>query len=301
MKTIITIDGGIGRAITALPALIYYAQHNKDFNVMIHGWDFVTWGIPELQNKTFNPETKGVFDNYFWNADKIIAPEPYRVPAYYRNEISLIEAFHQEINNSTDYENLPKDYFKLSVFEELKGHEVVHYAKEHQKKQKTIVIQPYGSSANKCPMGVYDPSFRSIPEQMYVRLINLLSKDFNIIYMGAIEFQDYLSYKPQPDPSLRDWVGIIKAADYFIGCDSCGQHMAKAVGRDASVFLAGTHRKNVSYDDFHIIERDVPYYSAPMRICSYDSTLACRLNEERINFTDDEIMKAYEEIMERAK
>ena len=301
MKTIITIDGGIGRAITALPALIYYAQHNTNFNVMIHGWDFVTWGIPELQNKTFNPETKGIFDNYFWDADKIIAPEPYRVPAYYRNEISLIEAFHQEINNSTDYENLPKDYFKLSVFEELKGHEVVHYAKEHQKKQKTIVIQPYGSSANKCPMGVYDPSFRSIPEKMYVKLINLLSKDFNIIYMGAFEFQDYLSYKPQPDPNLREWAGIIKAADYFIGCDSCGQHMAKAVGKNASVFLAGTHRKNVSYDDFHIIERDVPYYSAPMRICSYDSTLASRLNEERVNFTDEEIMKAYEEIMERAK
>lgn len=301
MKTIITIDGGIGRAITALPALIYYAQHNKDFNVMIHGWDFVTWGIPELQNKTFNPETKGIFDNYFWDADKIIAPEPYRVPAYYRNEISLIEAFHQEINNSTDYENLPKDYFKLSVFEELKGHEVVYYAKEHQKKQKTIVIQPYGSSANKCPMGVYDPSFRSIPEKMYVKLINLLSKDFNIIYMGAFEFQDYLSYKPQPDPNLREWAGIIKAADYFIGCDSCGQHMAKAAGKDATVFLAGTHRKNVSYDDFHIIERDVPYYSAPMRICSYDSTLASRLNEERANFTEDEIMKAYEEIMERAK
>jgi ADP-heptose:LPS heptosyltransferase len=299
MKSIITIDGGIGRAITALPALIYYAQHNNDFNIMIHGWDFVTWGIPELQSRTFNPETKGIFQNYFWDADKIITPEPYRLPQYYRNEISLIQAFHQEINNSTDYSVLPTNYFKLSKFEEIKGQEIIHYAKEAHKKQKTIVIQPYGSTANKCPLGVFDESYRSIPEHVYIRLIQKLSTQYNIIYMGAIEFQDYISYKPQPDPNLREWAAIIKGADYFIGCDSCGQHMAKAVGQRASVFIGGTHKTNVSYDDFHIIERDVPYYSSPMRICSYDSMLATRLNEERINYSDEEIDSIVQEISER--
>lgn len=301
MSTIIIIDGGLGRAITSLPALIYYAQHHKDeeFYVMIHGWDFVTWGIPELQDRTFNPESKGIFNNYFLNANKIIAPEPYRVPEYYRNEISLVQAFHKEINNSEDYEKLPQDYFKLSLFEELKGQEIIHYAQEFHKKQKTIVIQPYGSTANKCPKGVFDNSYRSIPEHVYVKLVQKLSLDYNIIYMGAVEFQDYLSYKPQPDPSLREWAAIIKEADYFIGCDSCGQHMAKAVGKNASVFIAGTHKTNVSYDNFHIIERDVPYYSAPMRICGYDSMLATRLNEERIMFTDDEVNKIYTEIISR--
>jgi ADP-heptose:LPS heptosyltransferase len=117
--------------------------------------------------------------------------------------------------------------------------------------------------------------------------------------MGANEFQDYISYKPQPDPSLREWAGIIKEADYFIGCDSCGQHMAKAVGQRASVFLGGTHKTNVSYDDFYTIERSVPYYPAPMRICSYDSMLATRLNEERIKYTDEEIEGIIESIMQR--
>jgi hypothetical protein len=54
--------------------------------------------------------------------------------------------------------------------------------------------------------------------------------------------------------------------------------------------IAGTHKNNVSYpDDFHIIERDCEFYPAPMRICSMDSSLATRLNEERIMFTDEEI------------
>jgi len=72
MKTIITIDGGIGRALTALPALLYFAEKNQD-------WDFLSWGFPQLQNRTFNPEQKGIFEKYFWNADKVINPEPYRL------------------------------------------------------------------------------------------------------------------------------------------------------------------------------------------------------------------------------
>ena len=49
---------------------------------MIPGWDFITWGFPELQERTFDPDSKGSFD--FWRADKVITAEPYRVPAYYR-------------------------------------------------------------------------------------------------------------------------------------------------------------------------------------------------------------------------
>ena len=300
MTTIITIDGGIGRALTAIPALLYYAQRNEEFYVMIHGWDFMTWGLSELQERTFNPESKGIFENYFWNANKVISPEPYRDPEYYRNEINLIQAFHKQINGSTDYENLPEKYIQLSEFEILKGHQIIHEAKELQKKTKTIVIQPYGSSANKCPLGVFDPTFRSIPQKMYETLIQKLSKSYNLIYMGAHEFHDGITYKPQPDPNMREWAAIIRAADYFIGCDSCGQHFARAVGQKASVVIAGTHRNNVSYsDDFHIIERNVKYYSSPMRICGMDSSLATRLNEERIRFTDEEIESAYEEIMRR--
>lgn len=302
MKTIITIDGGIGRALTAVPALLYFAEkhQNEEFYFMIHGWDFITWGFPQLQERTFNPETKGIFKKYFWNADKVISPEPYRLPEFYREEISLIEAFHLEINNSNDYENLPKEYFKLSQFEELKGYEIISQVKELQKKEKTIVIQPYGSSTNICPIGVYDPTFRSIPQRVYETLVKKLANDYNIIYMGAHEFYDQISYKPQPDPNMREWFGIIKSADYFIGCDSCGQHFAKAVGQRASVFISNTHKTNMTYpNDFHIIERNVPYYSSTMRICNYDSSLATRLNEERIQYTDDEVEEIYNEIVKR--
>ena len=65
MKTIINIDGGLGRVITAIPALLKFGKNNPDddWYVMIVGWDFMLWGIEELQERTFNPETKGMFQN----------------------------------------------------------------------------------------------------------------------------------------------------------------------------------------------------------------------------------------------
>ena len=300
MSTIIIISGGVGRAVAAIPALLKYHKNHSDeeWYVMVHGWDFMFWGFPELQERTFNPDDKSVFKDYFWNATKVLSPEPYCVPAYYRNEISLREAFDIEINGSTD--DLPEMQLKLSMTEIRNGHRVIAEAKNQQKKNKTIVIQPYGSAALMCPLEIYDETLRSIPQKMYLTLVKKLSKDYNIIYMGAKEFYDGKTYKPDPDPSLRDWAGVIKVADYFIGCDSCGQHFAKAVGQNASVMVAGTHKNNTTYPDtFHIIERDHKFHSDAMRVSQIQGQLSTRLNEERYMFTDEEIESAYQTIIQR--
>jgi ADP-heptose:LPS heptosyltransferase len=105
----------------------------------------------------------------------------------------------------------------------------------------------------------------------------------------------------RPDPDLRTWAAIIQEADYFIGCDSCGQHMAKAVGTPASVVIAGTHEVAISYPEtFHIIKREgVKFYPGPMRVSNINSMLTEKLNEERNAFTDEEIDSAYKEIVKR--
>lgn len=298
MSTIISIDGGLGRVITSIPALLkYHKNHpNDEWYVMIPGWDFITWGIPELQERTFNPDSKGSFDLY-WKADHVISPEPYKVPAYYRNEISLREAFDICINNSTNHNDLPPMQLKLSFSERRRALEIIEEAKLKYKKPKTIVIQPYGSTATPHEFGVFDDSLRSIPKEMLDYLIDNLSKDYNLIFMGAKNFHNQKTYKPEPDPNLREWASIIEAADYFIGCDSCGQHMCKALNKQASVMIAGTHRMNVTYDGFHIIERDLPFYADSMRISGFHAHMSSRLNEPRIQFTKEEIINAYQEII----
>ena len=298
MTTIISLDGGLGRIITAIPALLKYHQLHPDeeWYIMIPGWDFITWGFPELQERTFNPDARGSFD-LFWKADKVITPEPYRVPAYYRNEISLREAFDIEINNSTHHSDLPLMQLKLSSSERRKAYEIIEEAKSKHKKSKTIVIQPFGSTATPHASGIYDDSLRSIPQDMLNYFINELSKNYNLIFLGAKEFNNIKTYKPDPDPNLREWSAIIEAADYFIGCDSCGQHICKALNKKASVMIAGTHRMNVTYDGFHIIERDVEFYPDSMRISGFQAHMSSRLNEPRIDFTQKEIETAYQDII----
>ena len=44
-KKVFHLDGGAGRVICALPALEKYAKKNPDFNVIIGGWDVLTFGI----------------------------------------------------------------------------------------------------------------------------------------------------------------------------------------------------------------------------------------------------------------
>ena len=163
MTTIITLDGGLGRIITAIPAFLkYYKNHSdEEWYIMIPGWDFVTWGFPELQERTFNPDARGSFD-LFWKADQVISPEPYRVPAYYRNEISLREAFDVEINGSTDHSDLPPMQLKISFQEKRRAYEIIEEAKSKHKKSKTIVLQPYGSTATQHPSGIFDDSFQHI-------------------------------------------------------------------------------------------------------------------------------------------
>jgi hypothetical protein len=300
MTTIISLDGGLGRIITAIPALLKYHKNHldEDWYITIPGWDFITWGFPELQERTFNPDARGSFD-LFWKADQVISPEPYRLPAYYRNEISLREAFDVCINGSTDHSDLPPMQLILSLQEKRRAYEIIEEAKSKYKKSKTIVLQPYGSTATPHLAGIFDDSLRSIPKPMLDYFINELSKNYNLIFLGAKEFHNIKTYKPDPDPNLREWAAIIESADYFIGCDSCGQHMCKALNKKASVVIAGTHRVNVTYDGFHIIERDAPFYPDAMRISGFQSHMASRLNEPRIEFTQQEIETAYQQIIER--
>ena len=300
MTTVICIDGGLGRAITSIPALLKYHKNHPDeeWYIMIHGWEYVMWGFPELQERTFDPDTKGSI-NLFWKADKIIFPEPYQVPAYYRNEISLREAFDVAINESTDHSDLPDMQLKLSLAEKRTAYDVITFAKSIHNKQKTIVLQPYGSTAEPHKTGIFDDSLRSIPKPMLDYFIDNLSKDYNLIFMGAKEFHQPKTFKPDPDPNMREWMAIVDEADYVIGCDSCVQHMRMAFNKPASVMVAGTHPTNTTYDKFHIIQRDVPFQPDSMRISGFQSHMSARLNENRINFTKEEIEKAYQEIILR--
>jgi ADP-heptose:LPS heptosyltransferase len=93
-------------------------------------------------------------------------------------------------------------------------------------------------------------------------------------------------------------MGIIKAADYFLGCDSVGQHYAHALGKPATVVIGATYPENISYpgnNKFTIIDnaKETRTYS-PYRITSDPSSE--RHNEDNMILTEENYKKTIQSI-----
>lgn len=293
MKKIFFIDGGAGRVVAAIPALLKYHRlnPNTDWAILVAAWDYMFWGIPELQDRTYGLDTKGLFDNVVSKADQILAPEPYRVPAYFRQEISLVQAFDREINNTTDHSDLGAPKLVFNQAERLVAQRTIADLKGIQKKLKTVVFQPFGRGAKLDKELVMDEESRSISQKDYLSLVKKFAQRYNTIFFGEPDFQlktDTFSAKYTCD--LRQWGALIEEADYFVGCDSVGQHLARAVGTPGTVIFGSTFPVNTSYPDyFNIVEKVGQKKYAPIRIAGLDVALANRLNESSMSFTDKEL------------
>ena len=304
MQKTVFINGGAGRMICALPALERFIKENPDGYVISEaGMDFV-WGNPILQDRTFDINTKGLFENIIRHSE-IISPEPYRDNDYYNQRISISQAFDKLINGNVrkDCDYIPT--IILNKEEELNGISAVAHAKSEHKKNKTIVIQPFGrSSINDTNLKVIaDYSTRSIEQSTYFAIAKALREQYNVISMTEFPIpDDNFSINPK-ELTLRKWAAIIDTADYFIGCDSVGQHLAYAMNKPGSVILGSTFAINVSYPQhFNIIEKegfDKRY--SPIRIseaCCYE---ADRLNDRALEFNDKETEQLIKNIMTHIK
>jgi hypothetical protein len=303
MDTIIYIDGGAGRVVAAIPALLKYQKLNpeKNWAVIIPAWSNLVWGIPELQDRTYDTDNKGIFDNLIKDAKEFISPEPYRLPAYYRQEVSLSEAFDREINKTTDHSDLPPPKLIIGKAEKQFALNTLAAVKEEQKKNKTIVVQPFGRGARIDGGAVIDDASRSLSPDSYIALMKKLTQKYNLIFFGEQDFQivtDTYSAKMVPETTLRQWASIVEASDYFIGVDSVGQHIARAVNTPGTVIFGSTFPKNTSYPDyFQIIEKTQQKKYSPIRIAGLDSILADLYNDSCMNFNDEEINKIYNKIV----
>ena len=69
----------------------------------------------------------------------------------------------------------------------------------------------------------------------------------------GIDFQKHGCKDPVALPqnvALRQWAAIIAQTNYFLGCDSVGQHLAVALNKPLTVVLGSTFPINVTYMDY---------------------------------------------------
>lgn len=292
------INGGAGRVIAAIPALEKYHRlnPNDDFRVIVHGWESLYWSHPLLQNRTFGIAQKGLFELLIKN-NRVICPEPYLKYGYYNQELSMAEAFDEDINQTNDHADLTDPQLYISSLERNSVNKIIRDKKEETGKSRVLVIQPYGSGIGISNNRPYDSSHRSLDVDEYLKLINKIqevNKDALIFYFGGQEFRhpgDNITVNFENLPvDLRFFMSLISECDYFVGCDSVGQHMARAFNKPGLIIMGSTDEKNVSYPDHFTIYRNgkSPTYS-PIRLTGIDCDFADRLNDGIMNFNDQQI------------
>ena len=247
------LNGGMGRIISSIPALekYYEAKEDPDFIIVIEGICNIMNGHPTLDNKTYDMYHKNLFHTKLINMD-IVSPEPYRLNEYFNQKCDIAQAFDMLINKKGIRE-LPAPTLILSKEELLEGRKAIDEIKKKVKKEKLVIIQPFGRAITQIDNSFVDKSNRSIEFSNLKQIIKKLQeKDWAVCIMSefGIEFKD-AGFKDEvaiPEiPDLRKWAGLIKYADHFLGCDSVGQHLAKAMETPASVVMGATYPINTSY------------------------------------------------------
>ena len=302
MKKVFVINGGAGRVICALPALQkYYKKHGPDFYILSEsGIDFFV-GHPELQDLAFELNHKGLFENIIKPND-LVSIEPYREHGYYNQKRSLSESFDWLINNTEDHSDLEKPKIVLSKLEEINALDVINNVKEHHGKKKTVVIQPFGRGCTLHKSGhTIDPSSRSLSTDDYFYISEKIRKKYNLITFNELKFDN--DQNMYVDTNIRQWSAIIESADYFVGIDSVGQHMAYAFDKPGSVILGSTFAENISYPNhFNILEKkDVKRKYSPIRIHGLDGELIDRYNDTCMDFTRKELDEITNKILSHIK
>lgn len=257
------INGGYGRVVCSIPAFELYAKENPDddFIIVCEGGTDAYKGHPILDDRAYDVWHKNLFKEKLKERD-IVTTEPYRIWEYYNQKCSLSQAFDIQINNK-GIRDLSKPKINLSKEELLTGRKLVSEVKEKLKKDKIIVIQPFGRSIQFIDNSFVDSSGRSIEFKDFKSLIRKLQENnFAILVMAEMQFDFSKEKFPQevamPEGvNLRQWLSIIKYADHFLGCDSVGQHLSYVAETPSTVVLGSTFPINVSYPNcnyFNIVD-----------------------------------------------
>lgn len=290
------INGGAGRVICSIPAFEKYVEESgdDDFIIVCEGGTELYKGHPDLDKRTFDIWHKHLFQEQIKTRD-IVTLEPYRIWEYYNQKCNLSQAFDIEMNQKGLRNDLSKPSLYLSKDELLAGRKIISEVKEKLKKEKTLVFQPFGRGIDYIDQTLIDRSGRSFELSDVKKIIKKLQElGYAIIIMSEfkIDFSDAKLKDEVAMPeglNLRQWAAAVKYTDYFLGCDSVGQHLSYAMEIPTTVVTGSTYPINISYPDckyFDIMDMgELHREYSPIRI-TVDERVD-RINENLMAMSDE--------------
>lgn len=244
-KTIVQIDGGIGRCICATPALVNLSKKVGHKLTLITPWKDVFINAPFVE-KMYRPDNDYLFDDVI-SKGKFYYPEPYHSDLYYTQKHHLVQSFNHLLNGIEKFE-APQLF--LSYPEVKKGLDFCNQLREQNKTKLIIGIQFYGAGAVFDGTGIYDPTNRSLSPEVQKLILEL---DATFINLSHISINHPKVYNQQF--SMREIFQIVYSCDYIITIDSIISHVGRAFNRTGLLFLGPTYKENVGYDTYKIIQR----------------------------------------------
>lgn len=306
MKKAFFINGGAGRVLCAIPALEAYKQNtDPDVVIVAEAWPELFLASSAIRDNVYSVNHKGLFEEKLKDRE-IISPEPYRFNAYFNQKCNLIQAFDMIINEIETIPETKSFNLEINKIDQVFAYTLVEEAKTTSGKDKVVVFQPFGSGIAKNGEFIFDTSGRSFELVQAYEIIKKLSEHYAVIVMSDIDIpppdktKTTSSFLPR-DVNLLQWMGIIKASDYFLGCDSMGQHYAHALDKPATVVIGSTCPENISYPNnknFTIIDngKEKRRY-IPMRV-THDYT-GERVNEDLMLLDEKTIDKVVKSVTDK--
>lgn len=280
MKTTLLIDGGYGRHICAIPALEKFVQKNPDATIVTNYWTGIFWGNKILTDRIFDAQTKGLFEQV--KDTKILKPEPYYNSKFLNEQINLIQAFDEEINGTLE-NTKPNLYFSKFELNNVRN--------RIDPNRKTIVYQPFGSGAIFQNGEIVDRSTRSFDINISKRILDRLKREgYQVILFDTKGAFNENEYENLNNLGYRDCAAVLAQADYFVGVDSCGMHIAYATKKPGTTFFGATSVANYGYPKwFTTISKNQPIKYLPMRLADFDTWLAEIHNTDAMDYSNQQI------------
>ena len=259
MHTTISIDGGLGRVICAIPALEHYAKKHNDLHILTP-WTDVFANNPILKN-IHHSDGQDTWANVI-SKGEYRHIEPYQRREYYTQKAHLIDAFNLCLNNAY-IQGMPNLY--LSPSERAWAENFARQVKNTTRKRKLVAFQPYGATFK---AGANDDTDRSLSQANAMYIANrfmTLHADVALINCTSTPFSHPNVF--HQTFTTRQLFAVVSVCDAIFAIDSVVSHIGASFDKKGVLMLGGTHKENVGYDNYKTFIRDgYPKEYLPIRL-----------------------------------
>ncbi len=316
IKNIIFVsEGGIGKTIASTAVVKRIAEEYPDKRVI------VVTGYPDIF--LYNPHVYKVFnfnnplyfyDDYITPESYVVKVEPYTSYDYMFENKHLIDVWCEMLGIERNGA-MPELFFMDNELDAAKAY-VEKITMNH--KNQFVMLQWIGGLVPqaKDDGAVFDSVMRmhrrSLSKSVAQKLTNkLISRGYTV---GVVQHENFPNIEGAerlffPNTPVRGVIALLKFAEGFIGIDSFLQHAGAAFGKKGVVVWGGTHPKRLGYDSHKNIVKDgackSPHCHRPDSYV-FDANpntgiWNCPFNTACLKFDADEIVSAYEEMIDSKK